>query len=47
VWVAYLICSDERCPDELEAVAETLEELESLACQCGCALAIVGFPDRG
>jgi hypothetical protein len=37
---ALLICSDEACADELEATG-TLEELDALACECGCALQVI------
>ena len=41
-----MICSDEACADEALAEAQTLEELDLLACDCGCALAVIGFPDH-
>ena len=45
MFVARLICSDERCAEEVAAEAATLRELEILACECGCALEIVAWPD--
>ena len=42
---ALLICSDDECTDVFEAYG-TLEELETLACDCCCALEIVGCPDQ-
>ncbi len=45
VLVARLICSDPACTEELTAEARTLRELEVLACECGCALEVVGWPD--
>jgi hypothetical protein len=45
MWFARLVCSDERCPEELEIYADRLEELETLGCDCGCALEIVGWAD--
>jgi hypothetical protein len=45
VYVARLICSDAECAAEATAEARTIRELESLACDCGCALAIIGWPD--
>ena len=41
---ARLICSDDDCTDTFEAYG-TLEELEALACDCGCGLEIVGWPE--
>jgi hypothetical protein len=46
MYVARLICSDEACADEALAEAHTLEELDTFVCDCGCALAIVGWPDH-
>ena len=40
VFHGLLICSDDHCTETFEAWG-TLEELEALACDCGCALAIV------
>ena len=37
---AVLICSDEDCAELFEAYG-TLEELEALACDCGCSLEIL------
>jgi hypothetical protein len=45
VYVARLICSDTACAQEAPAEARTIRELESLICDCGCALAIIGWPD--
>jgi hypothetical protein len=45
MFTARLVCSDADCPDELTAEAATVAELEALACRCGCALEIVGWPD--
>ena len=40
VFHALLICSDDECTETFEAWG-TLEELEALACDCGCALQIL------
>ncbi len=45
VFVARLICSDPACAEDVVAEAATLRELEALACECGCALEVVGWPD--
>jgi hypothetical protein len=41
---ARLICSDEGCPAVFEAVG-ALEEVEALACDCGCALELLAWPE--
>lgn len=43
---ARLVCSDIACAAELEAEAATVAELETLICECGCALAVIGWPDE-
>jgi hypothetical protein len=45
VYVARLICSDAECAAEAASEARSIRELESLLCDCGCALAIIGWPD--
>lgn len=44
--VARLICSDPACTAEAEARAATLAELEAVACDCGCSLEVLGWPDH-
>jgi hypothetical protein len=41
---ALLICSDDECTAVYEAHGR-LEEIEALACSCGCGLAVVGWPE--
>lgn len=41
---AVLICSDDDCTAAYEAYGP-LEEIEALACSCGCGLAVVGWPE--
>jgi hypothetical protein len=42
---ALLICSEPECTEVFEAYG-TLEELQTLACDCGCGLEIIGCPDE-
>jgi hypothetical protein len=41
---AVLICSDDECTAVFEAYG-TLADVERLACECGCGLAVVGWPE--
>ena len=41
-----LICSDEECTETTEAWG-TLEELEALACDCGCSMHVWQVSDAG
>jgi hypothetical protein len=45
MYVARLVCSDEACAEEVAHEAASLAELETLLCDCGCALEIIGWPD--
>jgi hypothetical protein len=45
MYTARLVCSDPGCAEALTAETATLRELESLLCECGCALEVVGWPD--
>jgi hypothetical protein len=45
MFVARLVCSDAACAAEAAAEATTLRELETLVCDCGCALEPIGWPD--
>jgi hypothetical protein len=41
---ALLFCSDDECTEVFEAVG-TIDELQTLACDCGCGLEVVGWPE--
>jgi hypothetical protein len=41
---AVLICSDDDCTAVFEAYGP-IEEIETLACDCGCALAVLAWPE--
>jgi hypothetical protein len=42
--LAVLICSDDDCTEVFEAYG-SLEELETLACDCGCALQVISISE--
>ncbi len=41
---ARLVCSDRDCAVVFEAVGD-LAEVETLGCECGCGLQVLGWPD--
>jgi hypothetical protein len=46
MWIVTAICSSPACEAEDEFVVATLDEAESVACECGCCfvtLAIASF----
>ena len=45
MYTATLVCSDPACAEEIAGETATLDELEALLCDCGCALEVVGWPD--
>ena len=44
VFRALLICSDGDCAEVFEAYG-SLDELEALACDCGCSLQVLGVSE--
>lgn len=45
--LARLVCSDPECAVVAVGHAETLAELESLACDCGWGLLLLAWPREG
>jgi len=43
VFVALVGCSG--CPDEVEAIVADLDELERLACECGCGYVVLSVAE--
>ena len=41
MFIVHLTCSNQRCAEELEAVVETLEEIDAVCCECGCCTALL------
>ena len=41
---ALLFCSDDECTAVFEAYGP-LAEIEAMACECGCGLEVVGWPE--
>ena len=41
---ARLVCSDDGCEAVFEALGP-LEEVEALACDCGCSLQVLAWPE--
>ena len=44
MFLALLLCSDESCAESIETWG-TLEELETSACECGCALQVIAISE--
>ena len=44
MFYASLVCSDEDCAAQMETWG-SLEELEALACECGCALQVIAVSE--
>ena len=42
---ALLVCSESECTEVFEAYG-SLEEIRALACDCGCGLEVIGWPDE-
>lgn len=37
MWVVDLVCSDDECAQEIELLVADLDEVDRIACECGCA----------
>ena len=49
MFIVKVICSDQDCAEEIEAVVETVEEIDAIACEChyGTVLLSVADLDTG
>ena len=49
MYIVNVICSDEDCAEEIEAVVETMEEVDDIVCECeyGTVLLQVADLDTG
>ena len=49
MFIVNVICSDEDCAEEIEAVVETMQEVDDIVCECeyGTVLLSVADLDTG
>ena len=45
MWLVHVICSGPECDEELEVVAETIDELDRLNCDCGYGFAVLSVAE--
>jgi hypothetical protein len=45
VFIVHVSCSDEACAEEIEAVVESLDELDGLVCECGYGTVLVSVAE--
>jgi hypothetical protein len=45
VFIVHVTCSDRACAEEIEAVVDTLEEVDDLVCECGCGTVLVSIAE--
>jgi hypothetical protein len=45
VWLVHVICSGPECTEELELVAESIDELDRLNCDCGYGFAVLSVAE--
>ncbi len=41
MWMARIICSNGQCEEEREVVVDGLNDLDDLACECGCGFVLI------
>jgi hypothetical protein len=45
MYVVNVICSDEDCAEEIEAVVETMEEVDDIVCECEFGTVLLSIAD--
>jgi hypothetical protein len=45
MWVVHVICSGPECSEELELIAESIDELDRLNCECGYGFAVLSVAE--
>jgi len=45
MFIVNVICSDENCAEEIEAVVATFEEVDDIVCECHCGTVLLSVAD--
>jgi hypothetical protein len=45
MWIVHVICSGPECSEELELIAESIDELDRLNCECGYGFAVLSVAE--
>ena len=45
MWLVHVICSGPECTEELELVAESIDELDRLNCDCGYGFTVLSVAE--
>jgi hypothetical protein len=45
MWLIHVICSGPECTEELEVMAESIDELDRLNCDCGYGFAVLSVAE--
>lgn len=45
MFIVNVICSDQECAEEIEAVVETLEEVDDIVCECEYGTVMLAIAD--
>lgn len=38
MWLIQMVCSDDDCAQEIEALVAEIEDVDRIVCECGCSL---------
>jgi hypothetical protein len=38
MWLIRMVCSDDDCAREVEALVAEIDEVDRIVCECGCSL---------
>jgi hypothetical protein len=45
MWLVHVVCSGPECEEEIELIAESVDELDRLNCDCGYGFAVVSVAE--
>ena len=45
MFLVNVICSDENCAEEIEAVVGSIEEIGDIVCECDCCTVLLSIAD--
>lgn len=45
MFIVHVACSDDDCPEEIEAVVDTLAEIDAVVCECGWGTVLVSVAE--
>ena len=45
MFIVHVTCSDQDCAEEIEAVVESLDDVDDVVCECGCGTVLLSIAE--